>query len=82
MTTQPKRLRADQLRPCRAATVFGWRAWRFTGNKYFGKDLLDGRLSLQPASFALSGRFSQSLVRDDVNSIRALYLSNGFRMRR
>ena len=50
----------------------------FTGNKYFGKDLLAGRLALQPASFAFSGRFSQSLVRDDAESIRALYLSNGF----
>ncbi|MFZ0519379.1 MAG: POTRA domain-containing protein [Candidatus Acidiferrales bacterium] len=50
----------------------------FTGNKYFSKDLLEGRLTLQPASFAFSGRFSQSLVRDDGDSIRALYLSNGF----
>jgi outer membrane protein insertion porin family len=50
----------------------------FTGNKYFGKDLLAGRLALQPASFAFSGRFSQSLVRDDAESIRALYLANGF----
>ncbi len=50
----------------------------FRGNKYFGKDLLEGRLTLQPASFASSGRFSQTLVRDDADSIRALYLSNGF----
>jgi outer membrane protein assembly factor BamA len=50
----------------------------FSGNKYFSKDLLEGRLSLQPASFASNGRFSQSLVRDDGDSIRALYLSNGF----
>ena len=50
----------------------------FHGNKYFSKDLLEGRLSLQPASFASSGRFSQTLVRDDVDSIRGLYLSNGF----
>jgi outer membrane protein insertion porin family len=50
----------------------------FQGNKYFSKDLLASRLSLQPASFASSGRFSQSLVRDDGESIRALYLSNGF----
>jgi outer membrane protein assembly complex protein YaeT len=50
----------------------------FQGNKYFSKDLLASRLSLQPASFASSGRFSQSLVRDDGDSIRALYLSNGF----
>src|SRR5277367_4308992 len=50
----------------------------FKGNKYFGKDLLEGRLSLQSASFASSGRFSQSLVRDDGDSIRGLYQSNGF----
>src|SRR5271163_4257179 len=50
----------------------------FHGNKYFSKELLNGRLSLQPASFASSGRFSQTLVRDDTDSIRGLYLSNGF----
>jgi outer membrane protein insertion porin family len=50
----------------------------FNGNKYFGKDLLESRLSLQPASFASSGRYSQSFLRDDGESIRALYLSNGF----
>jgi outer membrane protein insertion porin family len=50
----------------------------FKGNKYFGKDLLSGRLSLQAASFASNGRFSQSLVRDDSDSIKGLYLSNGF----
>src|SRR5271156_6462451 len=37
----------------------------FHGNKYFSKELL-------------SGRFSQTLVRDDTDSIRGLYLSNGF----
>jgi outer membrane protein insertion porin family len=50
----------------------------FKGNKYFGKDLLSGRLSLQSASFASNGRFSQSLMRDDDDSIKGLYLSNGF----
>jgi outer membrane protein insertion porin family len=50
----------------------------FSGNKYFGKDLLEGRLSLQTASFASSGRYSQSFLRDDAESIRGLYLSNGF----
>jgi len=51
----------------------------FDGNKYFGTHLLAGRLKLQPASFASSGRFSQQMMRDDADSIRALYLSNGFR---
>ena len=51
----------------------------FDGNKYFGRDLLSGRLQLQTASFASSGRFSQSLVRADIDSIKGLYISNGFR---
>src|SRR5580704_4975119 len=50
----------------------------FTGNKYFGKHLLESRLQLQPASFGSNGRFSQGLVNDDADSIRGLYLSNGF----
>jgi outer membrane protein insertion porin family len=51
----------------------------FTGNKYFSRDLLWGRLALQTASFASKGRFSQQLVRADADSIRDLYVSNGFR---
>ncbi len=51
----------------------------FDGNKYFGTSLLAGRLKLQTASFASNGRFSQQMMRDDADSIRALYLSNGFR---
>ncbi len=51
----------------------------FDGNKYFDASLLAGRLKLQTASFASSGRFSQQIMRDDADSIRALYLSNGFR---
>ena len=51
----------------------------FDGNKYFRSDLLSGRLQLQPASFASAGHFSQRMVRDDTDSIRALYISNGFR---
>ncbi|HEY6903680.1 MAG TPA: POTRA domain-containing protein [Candidatus Acidoferrales bacterium] len=50
----------------------------FTGNKYFSSDLLSRRLALQPASFASSGRFSQQLLRGDTDSIRGVYLSNGF----
>ncbi|MGC2333132.1 MAG: POTRA domain-containing protein [Candidatus Acidiferrales bacterium] len=50
----------------------------FDGNEYFQRQLLVRRLSLQPASFASSGRFSQQLLRDDIDSIRAAYLSNGF----
>jgi outer membrane protein insertion porin family len=51
----------------------------FTGNKYFSTSLLSGRLQLQPAAFASSGRFSQQLVRSDADSIRDLYVANGFR---
>jgi outer membrane protein insertion porin family len=51
----------------------------YEGNKYFRSDLLSGRLQLQPASFASAGHFSQKIVRDDTESIRALYVSNGFR---
>lgn len=51
----------------------------FSGNKYFSSELLRGRLQLQPAAFAFSGRFSQQLVREDTDSIRGLYLANGFR---
>lgn len=51
----------------------------FDGNNYFNRDLLMGRLQLQTASFANNGRFSQSLMRADADSIKGLYLSNGFR---
>jgi outer membrane protein insertion porin family len=51
----------------------------FDGNKYFNSDLLSRRLSLQTASFASSGRFSQQLVRADSDSVRAVYQANGFK---
>jgi outer membrane protein insertion porin family len=50
----------------------------FSGNNYFNRRLLVSRLALQPASFASNGRFSQNLVRADTDSIKNLYLSNGF----
>ena len=50
----------------------------FDGNKYFSGELLESRLAIQTASFASPGHFSQQLVRDDADSIRGLYLSNGF----
>lgn len=49
-----------------------------SGNRYFSTELLKSRLALQPASFAFNGRFSQQMVRDDTDSIRALYMANGF----
>ena len=51
----------------------------FKGNKYFSRNLLAGRLQIQTAAFASNGRFSQRLVRSDADSIRDLYVSNGFR---
>ena len=50
----------------------------FDGNKYFGSGLLSRRLQLQAVSFASRGRFSQQLLRADTDSIRTLYLANGF----
>jgi len=50
----------------------------FTGNKYFGSDLLQGRLKIQPAAYASPGRYSSGLLQDDVASIRTLYDANGF----
>jgi outer membrane protein insertion porin family len=51
----------------------------FDGNQYFSNDLLASRLSIQPAAYASPGRFSQRLLQDDVDSIRSLYLANGYR---
>ena len=49
------------------------------GNKYFDGDLIRERLQVQPKSIILShGRFSQPLMNQDVDSITALYRSNGF----
>src|ERR1700687_4429657 len=50
----------------------------FTGNKYFGSDLLRGRVKIQPAAYASPGRYSTELLQDDVSSIRTLYDANGF----
>ncbi len=50
----------------------------FTGDKYFGPDLLRSRLKIQPAAFASPGRYSSELLQDDVDSIRTLYQANGF----
>jgi outer membrane protein insertion porin family len=50
-----------------------------TGNKYFSTPLITERLSVRPNSFLdRYGAFSQQLVAQDVSSIKALYLSNGF----
>ncbi len=49
------------------------------GNKYFPTDLIHERMSVQPAGWLLShGRYSASLLARDLDSIRALYQTNGF----
>jgi outer membrane protein assembly complex protein YaeT len=50
-----------------------------TGNKYFSTELIKQRLSVRPNAFLdRYGAFSQQLVGQDIASIRALYMSNGF----
>lgn len=52
----------------------------FSGNKYFSSELLTSRLEIAPAAYASSGRYSATLLQDDVTSIRNLYDANGFHM--
>jgi outer membrane protein insertion porin family len=49
-----------------------------TGNHYFDTDLLRSRLSIYPKSFAARERFSRRLLEADRDSMRNLYLANGF----
>ncbi len=51
------------------------------GNHYFETDTLRERLSITPARFPQTryGRFSQKLLDRDLDAIRELYHSNGFR---
>ena len=51
----------------------------FSGNHYFGDDLLRARARIQPAAFASPGRFSTGQLTSDVASLTELYQSNGFR---
>ncbi|MGH9781383.1 MAG: BamA/OMP85 family outer membrane protein, partial [Candidatus Acidiferrales bacterium] len=48
------------------------------GNKYFSTTLLASRLQVQRASFLSRGHFTQQMAINDANSIRGLYLANGF----
>jgi outer membrane protein insertion porin family len=51
-----------------------------TGNRYFPKQMLRQRLEIQPAGKLFSqGRYSEVLLKSDVASLKALYVSNGFR---
>ncbi|MFT4111493.1 POTRA domain-containing protein [Silvibacterium sp.] len=52
---------------------------RLKGNHYFTSDIIDARLGVQKASLLQKhGNYSQALVQADVNTITALYQSNGF----
>lgn len=52
---------------------------RITGNRYFSAETLRERLRIEPASLTLqNGRFSSSLLEQDLGAIRALYQTNGF----
>jgi outer membrane protein insertion porin family len=49
------------------------------GNKYFSRKTLRQRLKIQPSGkFFSGGRFSGELLKSDVASLQALYVSNGF----
>ncbi len=50
------------------------------GNKYFDEKTIRERLFLTPKSFAFrEGRYSEAFVKRDVETIKDLYESNGFR---
>jgi outer membrane protein assembly complex protein YaeT len=54
-------------------------AIKIEGNKYFDEATIRERLTIQPKSWVITnGRFSQRMMSDDVGSIKALYLANGF----
>jgi outer membrane protein assembly complex protein YaeT len=50
----------------------------FEGNQYFSRELLAERLRVKIAATFSRGRFSRRILQDDVESISALYVSNGF----
>src|SRR5258708_6545611 len=50
-----------------------------TGNKYFSRKIIRSRLHIQPAGLFSKGHYSGALLKSDVASLQALYVSNGFR---
>jgi len=50
----------------------------FAGNHYFGSELLRSRLTITPSSIAVRPRFSRRLLDSDVQSMKNLYIANGF----
>src|SRR5262249_42472768 len=53
-------------------------AVEIAGNHYFSTDLLHSRLQITVASFGVRERFSRRLTESDRDSMRNLYLANGF----
>ena len=54
-------------------------AVKVEGNKYFDVAAIRERMNVQTATlFIPNGKFSQRLLSEDVNSIKYLYLANGF----
>jgi outer membrane protein insertion porin family len=50
------------------------------GNKYFSRQMLRQRMQVQPAGkFFYQGRYSEALLKSDISTLQALYVSNGFR---
>jgi outer membrane protein insertion porin family len=50
------------------------------GNKYFSRQILRQHLQIQPSGKVFSqGRYSGDLLKSDVATLQALYVSNGFR---
>ncbi|HEX4544428.1 MAG TPA: POTRA domain-containing protein, partial [Candidatus Acidoferrum sp.] len=49
-----------------------------TGNKYFDTELLESRLQVFGGAFGSPGRFSRRLVDSDAQSMKNLYVANGF----
>src|SRR5713101_5689186 len=49
-----------------------------TGNHYFDSELLRSRLTIYPKAYDQRARFSRRLLESDRDSMRNLYLANGF----
>jgi outer membrane protein insertion porin family len=50
----------------------------FVGNKYFSTHILRSQLTITPSSWAVRPRFSRRLMENDAQSIKNLYVGNGF----
>jgi outer membrane protein assembly complex protein YaeT len=53
-------------------------AVEFSGDKYFSPELLRARLTIYSAGFLKRSLFSERLLRQDEDSLRSLYVTNGF----